>query len=221
VEQFPSNSREPKQNPILEERDAEPIKLLKIVEEGTKVVRRKKPLGARFLSMFGGSDGRNVADYVVFDVLGPALKDMLYDAFTQGFERMMFGGEPHRGGRSRPGHRPQSSGSYTPYNRYAPSRPTHPERNPEPRTMSRRSRENHDFQDLILPTRAAAEDVLEVMFTRIERYHAVSVADLYQLVGEPYSHVDEAWGWRDLRRADVAHVSGGFLMNLPQPEPLN
>jgi hypothetical protein len=48
----------------------------------------------------------------------------------------------------------------------------------------------------------------------------VSVADLYELLGVAADHTDQKWGWRTLGGASVRRVRDGYLLDLPQPEPI-
>jgi hypothetical protein len=105
------------------------------------------------------------------------------------------------------------------YNRYAQPSTTSAS---SPRTLSRRSRARHDFDELIIPSRQEAEEVIDRMFDLLSRYGEVSVADLYELTGIQSSHTDMKWGWRELRGTKAIRLrQGGFLLDLPEPEPLN
>jgi hypothetical protein len=211
VEEFPSNSQNPKIAP--ETGKEESAKKVQKIISG-EAVRRKKSTGARFKEMFFGDDTKSVVEYVFADVLIPAARDMIVDAFTQGLERMVFG--EVRSSNRRTGHRP-TTGGYTSYNnRYASSQSSTSNRRDEPRTMSRRARGSHDFDEIILPTRSEAEGVIDRMYELLEKHNAVSVSDLYELVGIEGSYVDEKWGWTDLRGADARRVSNGYLLNLPR-----
>lgn len=89
--------------------------------------------------------------------------------------------------------------------------------------MSRQARARHDFRDIIIPNRQEAEDVIDTMFDVLSRYGRVEVALLYELTGIQTSHVDHKWGWTEMRGARaVRHPrSGGYLLNLPDPEQLD
>jgi hypothetical protein len=214
VENFPSNSREPR--PVPEEKTDE--KRVQKVIEGT-VVRRKKTIGQRFSELFF-SHGQEVVGYIVNSVLIPAAKDMLVDAVSQGIERMAFG-EERSTRRSSSRHTGVFGGnSQVNYNRYS----TGPSRRTEGTYgtgVSRRPR-GHNFDDVILPSRAEAEDVLEQMSNILDKWEQVTVRDLYELVGENFHHTDEKHGWTNLRDAGVRRLgSGGYLLDLPKTEPLD
>lgn len=208
---FPGNSRQGKPEP------ENGKKISKIVEGD--VVRRKQSLGKRFGSLFIAGDSRTVSQYVFLDVLLPAAKDMIADAFSQGVERMIFG-------ESRPTSRRAgtSAGSgYVSYNRYATAaRTPGPPRDTNPAgRMSRQARAAHNFDEIILPTRREAEEVLDFLHDLLTRYETVSVSDLYELVGETGNFTDEKWGWTDLSGSSVTRVHDGYLLNLPRPVPID
>lgn len=214
MENFPSNSREARVVKPDETEPPEDKKILKVVEG--PVARRKKPLGTRFMETFFSGDGKSVIDYVVQDVMLPAFKDMITDALSQGFERMIYG-------ESRPAGRRSSSRptNYTSYGtRYGSNGPPRDHRS-EPRNMSRRARATHDFDEVILSTRAEAEEVIDQMRELVEKYGTASIADFYATVGIDSSHTDEKWGWMTLIGSGVTRVSGGYLLNLPKPEPID
>lgn len=211
MENFPSNSHNEKKAAPVTKR--EPKKVEKVVSGG--VVRRKKPLSKKFADIFIGESAKSVWRYIAFDVLVPAAKDMVYDAFSQGLDRTLFGDTRHRHGSSRS----HSSGSYISYNRFG-SNPY--QRAPEPRReMSRRGRATHDFDEIILETRVEAEEVINRLFDLISQYETATVADLYEMLGQSGNFTDEKWGWVDIRGAGVTRVRGGYLLDLPRPEPLD
>jgi hypothetical protein len=210
VENFPSNSRksrEPQPEPVAEK------KILRVVEDGSKVVRRKKPLGSRFKELFLDIDVVTIVEDVIKDVLIPAAKDMFTDAVNQSMRRALYGGDDSRNR----GYRSYGSGP-TNYTRYSSSPPA---RREEPRSMSRRARAAHDFDEIILGSRQEAEDVLGQMRDVLDRYETVSVGDLYGMVDIQGTSADERWGWLDLHNARVVRVNGGYLLDLPKTEPLN
>jgi hypothetical protein len=206
VEAFPSNSKEQKV-PRVESAERKPN--LKVVEGN--VIVRKATLSTRMKQMFFGGDTKGVIEYVIGDVLVPAMKDMITDAVSQGMDRMIFGDAPRaRRNNSRPN---QFGSSHTNYARYAGGR-----RDDTPR---RPNRPSHDFGGIVLTTRAEADGVLETLEDIISRYEFASVKDLYELVGADFRHTDEKWGWSDLTKASVSRLSsGGYELNLPRPEPI-
>jgi hypothetical protein len=209
VEEFPGNSNRKK---AAEEPKVEQKKVDRVVTG--EVVRRKKPWGKRFKEFFTGDDTQSVADYVMFDVALPALKDMVADVVSQGIERKLFG-------ESRSSSRRRASSA--PYGHVAYNRPGAPiiggGRREDPRgpSMSRRGRATHDFDEVVLATRHEAEEVIDRLFDLVSRYDAATVSDLYDLLGISGQYTDEKYGWTDMRGASVTRIKGGYLLNLPRP----
>ena len=195
-----------------EPNDKEPTKepLEKVVK--TDVIKRKKPLGTKFKETFFGGDTSSAWDFVAYDVLIPAAKDMLADAVSQGFERMIYG--EARSSSRRTGKRPGE----THYDYRGVSSRRGRSRG---REISKRARGRHDFDEIVLATRMEAEEVLDRLYDLLDRYDAATVADLYELVGVTGNYTDSKWGWLDLRGSDVRRVRNGYLLNLPQPEPID
>lgn len=212
MDNYPSNSHKQK----LEEpkpKKAEAKKVEKVISG--EAVRRKKPLSKRFTETFVQGEAKGVGSYILFDVLVPAAKDTIADAFSQGIERMLFG---EARSTSRRGHRP-TGGGYTSYNRYSSKAP--PWQREDRPSMSRRGRATHDFDEIILATRVEAEEVIDRLFDLVSKYDTATVNDLYDLVGITGNYTDDKWGWVDIRGAGVTRVRNGYLLDLPRPEPLD
>jgi len=228
MDEFPSNSIEPNVTPPKVRRPAptdgpeidSPVvqgekKVVRKIATGKDAIKRKKTLGSRLREALGGKDGQSVPDYIMYEVLGPALKDMITDAVIQGVERMVYG-EARSSVRRSANHRgPVGSSSHIQYNRYSSNRP-------EPRAaMSSRGRASHDFGEIELNTRAQAEAVIAQMDEFVDRYKSCSVSDLYQMVDLESEYTDEKWGWYDLRGADVRRTrQGTYVLILPRCEPI-
>jgi hypothetical protein len=85
-----------------------------------------------------------------------------------------------------------------------------------------KSRTRHDFGEIEIPNRQEAEEVLDRLYDILSRYGSVPVADLYELTGIHSSHADHKWGWTSLRGAKIRTMrNGGYLLDLPNPEPLD
>lgn len=209
--QFPSNSRRPtRAEQRVEKREERKVE--RVVQ--SDVVRRKTPAGRRLLRNLGGGDGHSIFGWMFGDVLIPAARDTIAEALTGGIERAIFGDS---GG----GRRARRSGGpigHTPYHRYAaPSQ----SRNEPRREISRKARASHSFDEIIIPGRAEAEEVLDRLDDMCARFECASVADLYELCGISGNWADDKWGWTDVSHATTSRVKGGYLLNLPQPEPID
>lgn len=221
MDDFPSNRQQPSPDrPSREDGPGkhEPEKKVTRVVEG-EVIRRKKPLGKRFKELLLGGDSRSVGEYVFMDVLVPAIRDMISDAATTSIERMVYGGDvrPHH---RRPSQRGGGLGNVR-YDRIGAPVGRREDPRDRGRDLSRRARATHDFDEVILPTRVEADEVLTSMFDLLDKYEVATVADLYQLVGVTSKYTDDKWGWTDLRGSGVTRTrGGGYLLDLPEPEPL-
>lgn len=208
MDDFPGNTH--KREVVVQEPKEETRKVSRITKGAA--TKNKKTLGKRFAEVFIGGDAKSVFEYIFVDVLVPALKDALVEAATQGIERTLFGDS--RSGSRRPTYR-SSSSSYTSYNQY--SRPQPKREDPRP-TPSRRS---NSYEDLVLPSRSDAENVLEAIYELLSKYGSATVSDLYELTGITPNFIDEKWGWYVLDGSRVRRVANGYLLDLPRPEPLN
>ena len=203
--EFPPNSEISKKRKN-QEKDITPV-------VSGNAVRRKKSLRKQFSETFVAGDARIAIRYVAFDVLLPAAKDMVVESFTQGIEKLIFG-DSRRRGSTQPLAGPTG---YVSYNRYSMG-----DRSSGPsRALSRQARSRHNFDEIILADRVEAEEVIDKLFELVSRYESASVADLYELVGLNSTHTDHKWGWADLHGAGVSRIRGGYLLDLPEPEPLD
>lgn len=210
---FPSNSHGPLNKGPKKE------KAEKVVEKIVtgEVIQKPKSLGRRFKELFIGDGSKGAMQYVFGDVLIPAIKNMFVDAISKGAERAVYGESSFR--RNRMDYTGRSRIQYsTPIDRgYSPrGRSVSLPDQPPYRVGSRRQ----DAGEIILVSRAEAEMVLERLADLVNDYEAASVADLHELVGLPHSYVDNSWGWTSLGGADIRQIREGFLLDLPQAEPL-
>lgn len=177
-------------------------------------IRRKKSLGRKFKEVFFGGDAKSAGRYIIYGVAIPMTKDLIIEAVREGIEKWVRGESYRR--RSSPYSGPSG---YVQYNRMSP-RPDPRDSREQPRPMSARARSRHDFDEIILQSRAEAEEVIERLFDIVGRYDTATVSDLYDLVGVRSSHVDHKWGWSDMRGAGVVRTRDGYLLELPDVQPM-
>jgi hypothetical protein len=208
---LPSNSKKSKTAQEKTENRIKPV-----VKKGD-VVRKKKSTGRKFIDSFFGEDISNVKDYLIFDIMIPSLKDGIIDAVTNGLTMLLTG---NRGGSKVTGRVRNVSGG-TNYSKIYTLNGT--SRNERPFNKARDSRyamTNGMEDEIILQSRAEAEEVLEVLICRVEDYGSATVGDLYDALGETSSPTDRKWGWFDLSSARVVRVTDGYLIRLPRCEYL-
>lgn len=203
---FPSNSKSTPPD--------EPRKIERVVTN--EVRTRPKSVGKKLKEALFGGDSNSAIQYVIVEVLIPQAKDMILDAATQGFQRLIFGDDSARARRA--GGR---SSSYTSYNRYS-ARGNRPMGSSIREERSTVTRQTHELDELIFETRPDALAVLEDMYEVIENYNMVSVAQLYAMVGKPSHFTDQKWGWENLQGSDIRMVrGGGYLLHLPKTVALD
>jgi hypothetical protein len=200
--EYPGNSNKAKEQS--EKPEVKPVVL-------QPVTRRKKSLLDRISGSVVNEDTQTVGQYILFDVMIPAAKNMISDAVSQGIERMLFGEVRSRSSsQTRPG--------YTSYNRISRAAPA---QQYERRELGRQQRARHDFDDIVLASRGEAEDVLDGLRDLVDKFSQATVADLYDLVGISGEFTDHKWGWFELKNAGVRSVRGGYMVLLPKPEPID
>lgn len=226
MDDYPSNSRFIKG-------DGEPKKTVRKTENETEAeasakgpvrpvtrraaTRKSASLGRKFMrTFFEGVTSKELVDKIIFDVIIPDARAMIYEAGQRALEQTIFGesrSRPRRSSFTRP-----TTNGYTSYsNRYQQSK-----HSDEPRTISHRTRRNHEIDDILVDTNEEGVEVLNQMFELIDAYGVVTVADFYGLVRISDTPPDHAWGWKGLGNSDVVpDRRGGFRIILPKPIPLN
>lgn len=185
------------------DRDREPIE--KVISGNVK--RKKKTLGRKVVDFVVGGDMDKINDYVKYDVIGPGIKNLIYDIFISSLS-MAFFGEVRRGSsRDREG---SARSRRTSYDRMYDDR----------RDMGRRrsSRPSYDIDDIIFDTRDDAELALDRLERILDQYGTVRVADLNSVAGITGSWTDKNFGWTDLRGVRVLPVPEGYIIDFPPCE---
>lgn len=206
---IPDNSLKARDETASKEQPIEAKKELSKIVEG-KVTTRKPPWWKRAARSLIADDATNIGDFVLSDILIPAAKNLIRDIIVGGTDRTLFGS-----GRGRRGlglrHEGPVSSLRTRYDRMSE----------EPsRGLTREQRARHDFQLITLDSRQEAIEVVEALIDQIVRFRVATVTDLYDLVGVTGSYADQRWGWTDLSTADIVQNRGGWLIDLPSPEPI-
>ena len=197
--EYKSNSHRSKET----EKPQEERKKIEPVAQGKA---KKKSSGRKMADVFVAEDVTSVKDYIVMDVLVPAVKKALSDIITNGIDMLLYGETKSKS---------RGSESRVSYTSYYKSRDRDYERGA--RTRAR----GYDYDDIILDTRREAEEVLDRMDDLLDTYGVVSVADLYDLVGITGNYTDNKYGWTNLRNADVQRVRDGYLLKLPKALPFD
>lgn len=205
---YPGNSDKKRMN-----QQEEPKKEIKKVASATK---RKKSMTKKFKEAFIGEDGddQSVADYILYDVLVPAAKNTISDMVTGGIEMLLYG---ERRGNSRMNR--DRGRSYVNYSGYSTKRDGDRSHNSSRVRRSARDRVYND--DIVLPTRGEAEQVIDSLLDIIDQYGSASIADLYSLTGIDSDFTDNSYGWTNLSTASVSRTRDGYILNLPRAYPID
>ncbi len=195
----------PNSHRFKEEQKAQPEERKKLEKVVTGTVKTKKRSETRKLAdVFIAEDASNVKNYILMDVLVPAIKKAISDIVRDGIDMILYG---ESGGSKR---KSRSSSSYVSYSSYSDRRD---DRRSE---SSSRIRGGYNPDDIILESRAEAEDVLMRLDELLDQYGSVSVADLYDLIGKTCEYTDNKYGWTNLRNAEPVRVRDGYLLKLPK-----
>lgn len=156
-------------------------------------------------------DSHTVKEYLIWDVLVPAIKRTLADLGHEAVNLIF--------GKSGAYDRDRRDGkTYVQYDRPSYDRPRSRDYyNGHPRDR-RPSRRRHNFDDILIPSRQDAENVLDELVESTMRYGLATVKDFYDAVGMETNYMDNAWGWYELGSARVERVRGGYVLVLPKPQ---
>ena len=190
---YQSNSKKSKINTVEDKN-----KVDKIVKGKVKT-KKKNSLLASFIN----DDLQDIKKYIVEDVLIPTIKKTITDVVKNSID-MFFYGEVSRSNRSN-----SSRISYSSYY----------DRDREPRSRSRRN--SLLIDDIVLESRAEAEEVLDRLDEMIEEFGMASVLNLYDLIGVTAPFTADKYGWTDIRNATAVRVRDGYLLKLPRVMPLD
>lgn len=189
---YQSNSKKSKINTVEDKN-----KVDKIVKGKVKTKKKNS-----ILASFINDDLQDIKKYIVEDVLIPTIKKTITDVVKNSID-MFFYGEVSRS---------RSNSSRISYSSYY-------DRDRESRSRSRRN--SLLIDDIVLESRAEAEEVLDRLDEMIEEFGMASVLNLYDLIGVTAPFTADKYGWTDIRNATAVRVRDGYLLKLPRVMPLD
>lgn len=177
-----------------------------------KVVQKKKSFGRKFAEAFGAREGQGVIDYILYDIVIPATKNMIVDSIINGAEMAILGEVRDRR---------RSNGYSSSTSRYRYDRVSYRD------DCDRRDRRDnyedrhiprglHDYEDILFDNQQDAEDVIQSMLNMLDTYGQVTVQDLYGLVGITPEYTVGNYGWRNLRDVHSRRIRDGWVIELPR-----
>lgn len=187
-------------------------KIQRVVMQGTIMKRKQSTMDKISKSLFG-SEARAVVDYVVADVLVPAIKSTLVEMVKSGIERLIYGDN------APPNSIVRRNGVDIPYVSYsAISQQPKAVANIAPGRSAM-----HQFSELVFPRKSDATNLLTVITEYVDTYEILSVADFKEACGGLQAdYTDEKYGWdkRDILYTHVQQTNGGWCLSLPRPKPI-
>lgn len=191
---YKSNSHKSKKEVKKEEK-----KIEKVVTGSVK--KKKKNKVTKLTSVFLPEDVTSVKDYILQDALIPAVKKFITDSVD-----MILYGET--------GSKKKRSSSFVSYRDFSDKRERKGYNDYKSRTM-------FDYDDIFLESRRDAENVLKQMHDIINDYGILSVADMFDLVGEPANYTMNKYGWHNIDNAEIVHTREGYKIKMPRALPFD
>lgn len=184
----------------------------KKVEKVISGTAKRKPDATRKITnLFAPGDMSSIKEYIVMDIVVPAIKKMVSEIIRNGTDMLMYG----ESGRGKNYNGNSDKVSYRSY--YGSNDSSRNSSNSGSRTRS-----VFDYDNIIIPTRQEAEEVIRRMDEIIEIYQMVSVADLYDLCGvTDHNYMNAKYGWMNIRTAEAVRVRDGYILKLPRAMPLD
>lgn len=186
--------------------------------QGEAVIKKKSTF-AKIRDMFISEDADKVGDYILMDVIVPAVKRAIVDTIKSSAD-MIFG---TKGSTSTSGTK-YIYGGNGPYVTYGSSST---KKQSEPSVPNR---DPFDFGyiefkkfDNTEANRADAELVVETMCDIIDSYKKAYVADLCDIIKAPCEYTANYYGWTDLRDVAPIKIPGTthFYLKFPKAIPLD
>ena len=178
------------------------------------VVQKKKSLGRKFRETFAGDDAQTVGQYLLFEVIVPSIKDLLFSMIVEGGRRTLFGGS------GKPSSGNPIIGQTTNYGKMFSGGGSTLLSGGSTSSQIARPRATFDYKEVIVSTRGEAEQVIDALTALIDEYGNATVADLYSCVGISPDHTAIKWGWTSMAQAEVHPMQQGYLIVMPKVESL-
>ena len=180
-------------------------KKIERVVRGTAKVKKKSE-ASKLADVFIAEDASHVKEYIFMDVLVPAIKKAVSDIVTNGIDMILYG-EAGRNRRSEGSSKVSYRSYYDSNNRRS---------NESPRERNRRT-----YDDVVIPTRGEAEEVLIKMEEYLDTYGTVTVGDFYEMCGLSSEYTDHKYGWTSMRNVPPpVRVRDGYIIKLPRALPI-
>ena len=215
---IPVGSLKPNSNKFKEhlakekEKEKEKEKPKPVVKSAARI--REKSLGDKFSGFFDLEDGKEVKNYLVKDLLIPAIKDIVVSLVSDGLGMYL-----------KTNRRPSSNGGKTNYAQISTN--YHYGSNSNRRNDADDNNSRADYRNITYASREDANEVLSSLQDLADRYDQASISDLFDLAGVTLNgraFTDNNYGWTFdmLKRVPIKRAyGGGFMLDLPDPKVLD
>ena len=173
-----------------------PKKVSPVVKGAVKT--KKKSEFSKIKEMFFAQDVGSIKNYVIMDVIVPAVKKAICDTIKDSVDMLFYGKTmPRRKGNNNGivNFRDYASVSRRSFD--LPARRTS-------------SSSVYEYDGIVFESRSDAEDVLDALSEILEQYDDVTVADLFQLAGQTPNSTDSDYGWDNIATARVERLDDGM-----------
>lgn len=209
--EYASNSYKSKEEAKSKSKAEEPARERRVQKVVSGEVSTERTRKRKLIDMFVSEDSGNLKEYVLLDVLVPAIKDTISTVIKDAIDIVLFGGAGGASGRTRNG----SKITYTNYYRGS-------SRNDDRRASAPSTRGRFDYDEIGFNSRGDAELVLKDLNDIIDTYQWATVADLYDLAGLTPPYTSNNYGWTSIRTAEIVRVRGGkYIIDLPKASPID
>ena len=160
---------------------------------------RKRPASKRIRdSILPKEDRQAIGDYIIFDVVIPAVKNTISDVVKDAIDMFLF---PNDSGRRR-----SSRSGYTDYAK--PSSKYSRSRDDDEYERRERRRSAKNIDDILFSSHARADAVYNALLDYIDEYGHARVSDLFEEAGVTVPDwTYDSYGWEQLPvRANIEHV---------------
>lgn len=179
---------------------------------------RKKTLGQQIKSLFALENKKDIEEYIFTNIFIPAAKKMLDESFSGVINFLGDAGRTLIWGLDAKPRRGSGSNARVSYSSYYDRDSGKNTRTP-PVAQIRRG---YQIDDIVLPTKMDADNVLESMEVSIEEFGWVTVLDLYDVCGREdlIRETDNDFGWTDISGARAIRDRDGWILDLPRCKAL-
>lgn len=185
----------------------------------------KKSFGAKLKETFIADDARDVGEYIMWDIVIPAIKMTIYNVVVGSAGRIFLGNsQPPAGLSRRDGvtriDRDRPSFSYSTVST------ARAEAKRTPAMLTAPKSNNYDILDFEYDDRQKLEQAFDEMVNALDEYGRLTLDEYAEILSHYFSGIPKmdytanSWGWRSLSSASIVVSPGGYFLKMPKPMPI-